>query len=121
MNKLYDKIYLLEPQIMDNKKFQKASDLSNLDPKLIINKDYIFYIILPDILNEFKKIDIAKSLFKKIKNVNTIFKYIESLVKFNEEEDKEIGVEEIAPVLIYILIKTHPKRIYTKFYFHYNK
>ena len=60
-----------------------------------------------------KQIDIAKTPYEKLERVKTIFKYIESLIKFNEGEDKEIGAEEIDPVLIYILIKAHPLRIYT--------
>ena len=113
MNKLYNKIYPTEPEIMDNKIFQKTSELSNVETKLIINKDYIFDIMLPDILNEFKQLDIAKTPYEKLESVSTIFNYIESLIKFNEGEDKEIGAEETDPVLIYILIKAHPERIYT--------
>ena len=39
--------------------------------------------------------------------------YIDSLIKFNEGIDKEIGAEDITPVLNYLFIKAHPKRIST--------
>ena len=125
MNKLYDKIYPFEPDKMDNKIFKKSISLSEIEPKSIINKDYIFDIMLPDILNEFKQIDIVRTPYTKLECINKVFEYIENLVKFNEGEDKEIGAEETDPVLIYILIKSHPLRIYTDIefirIFSYNK
>ena len=113
MNKLYEKIYPQEPDDLDNQIFQNVMNLSATEPKLIIGKDYIFDIMLPDILNEFNQINITKNPYKKLESIHNIFNYIESLVKFNEGEDKEIGADDIGPVLYYIFIKAHPFRIYT--------
>ena len=113
MNKLFDKIYPCKPSEMDNEIFRQSIILSNVEPKSIINKDYIFDIMLPDILNEFKEIDIARTPYKKLECIYKVFKYIENLIKFNEGEDKEIGADDIGPVLLYILIKSHPLRINT--------
>ena len=106
MNKIYDKIYPFEPAFKDYKIYEKSVELSWVEPQLIINKDYIFDNMLPDILNEFKKINIMKTPHQKLK-------CIENLIKFNEGEDKEIGAEEITPVLNYVFIKAHPLKIYT--------
>ena len=113
MNKLYEKIYPPEHHDLDNKFFNNARKYSKKDPKLIIGKDYIFDIMLPDILNEVNKIHIEKNPYKKLECINNIFNYIESLIKFNEGEEKEIGADDIFPVLSYVLIKAHPYRFYS--------
>ena len=113
MNKIYDKIYPFEPAIKDYKIYQKSVELSWVEPQLIINKDYIFDNMLPDILNEFKKINIMKTPHQKLKCIQNIMNYIENLIKFNEGEDKEIGAEDITPVLNYVFIKARPLKIYT--------
>ena len=113
MNKIYDKIYPFEPTAMDNKIYQKSFELSWVEPQLLIKKDYIFDNMLPDIINEFKKINIMKTPYKKLNCIRKIMAYVENLIKFNEGEDKEIGAEDITPVLNYVFIKAHPLNIYT--------
>ena len=113
MNKLYERIYPREHDDLDNNIFKITMNLSTIEPKLIIGKDYIFDIMLPDILNEFDKIKIVKNPYKKLECIYNIFNYIESLIKFNEGEDKEIGADDIAPVLNYLFIRAHPLRIHT--------
>ena len=113
MDKLYDKIYPPEPHIIDIKIYQKTEQISWVDPQLLINKDYIFDNMLPEILNEFKQINKFKTPYKKLNSIRNIMKYIENLIHFNEGIDKEIGAEDVTPVLNYIFIKAHPDRIYT--------
>ena len=113
MDKLYERIYPQEPDDMDKKIYQKSTSLSWVEPQKIIKKDYIFDIMLPDILNEFEKIENVRTPYKKLECINNIINYIESLVKFNEGEDKVIGADEIGPILNYVLIKAHPFRINT--------
>ena len=53
---------------MDNKKFYKLMSLSWVEPQYFLGKnDYIFDNILPDILNKFEQINIAKVPKEKIK------------------------------------------------------
>ena len=115
MNKIYDKIYPPEPDELDNKIFKKSMLLSWVEPNLIVEgKDYYIYdTLLPDILNEFNKINEEKTPNKKVLCIKKIFAYITNLIKFNEGEDKKPGAEDITPVLNYIFIKAHPYRIYT--------
>ena len=117
MNKIYEKIYPPEPDEMDNKIFKKAIQLSWVEPNLILGKDYILDKLLPDILNEFEKINIVKSPYKKLNCIKKIFKYIENLIKFNEGEDKEVGPDDIESVLEYVFIKAHPYNIFTNLEF----
>ena len=115
MNKIYEKIYPPEPDEIDNKIFKKSMLLSWVEPNLIVEgKDYYIYDnLLPDILNEFKKINLEKTPNKKCLCIKKIFTYIINLIKFNEGEDIKPGAEDITPVLNYIFIKAHPFRIYT--------
>ena len=64
MDKIYEKIYPPEPDDLDNTIFNKTMKLSWVEPQLIIDKEYIFDNMLPDILNEFKQIHITKSPLK---------------------------------------------------------
>ena len=113
MNKIYEKIYPPEPDDKDNKIYKKTIQLSCVDPYFIVEKDYTYDTLLPDIINEFKQINIVKSPYRKYYYILKIKEYIKSLVQFNEGLDKEVGADDITPVLNFVFIKSHPFRIYT--------
>ena len=114
MNKIYEKIYPPEPDDKDTEIFKKSMQLSWLESNFFIKKDYIYDIMLPDILNEFKQINLVKTPFRKYNCLQKIIEYVNNLIKFNEGLDKEnIGAEDITPILNYIFIKAHPFKIYT--------
>ena len=114
MNKIYEKIYPPEPDDMDSKLYTKLTQLSWVEPHFFVKKDYIYDTLLPDILNEFKQINIAKTPKRKFKCIINIFDYIRNLIKFNEGLDKKIiGADDIVPVLNYIFIKAQPFKIFT--------
>ena len=117
MNKIYEKIYPPEPDEMDNKIYQQTINNSWVEPNTILGKDYILDNMLPDILNEFEQINIVKSPYTKLNCIKKILNLIESLIKFNEGEDKEVGPDDIEPVLEYIFIKAHPYKIFTNLEF----
>ena len=114
MNKIYEKIYPLEPLELDTKIFKKSTMLSWVEPQLIVDKDYIYDNILPDILNQIKQIQKVKTPLKKLKCIKQIIELIQSLIQFNEGENKTmLGSDDITPVLNYSFIKASPFRIYT--------
>ena len=113
MNKLYDKLYPPEPDEKDVEFYKKTMSLSWVDSSIILRKDYIFDNLLPDIVNEFKRINIVKTPYKKLKCIRNIMSLVVNLIKFNEGIDKEIGSDDITPVLNYVFIKSHPFMIYT--------
>ena len=113
MNKIYDKIYPPEPDEKDTKIFQNTIQLSWVEPNVIVGKDYLYENILPDILNEFEKIPKVKSPYQKLNCIKKIIQYTTNLIQFNERIDKEVGADDINPVLNYIFIKAHPFGIYT--------
>ena len=115
MDKIYEKIYPPEPDELDTKIFKKSNHLSWVEPNIILEeKDYyIFDSIMPDILNEFKRINISKTPYMKLNCMRKILEYTKNLIIFNEGEDKKPSQEDITPVLNYVFIKAHPYRIYT--------
>jgi len=117
MDKIYDKIYPPEPDDIDGEIYKQCIKLSWVDPFSLVKKDYIYDNMLPDILNEFEKINIMKSPYQKLKCIERINEYIANLIKFNEGLDKEIGAEDVTPILNYVFIKAHPFKIYTDIQF----
>ena len=113
MNKIYEKIYPIEPDDKDNEIFKKAISLTWVEPSLIVKKDYIYDTLLPDIINEFQQINLSKSPYRKYNYLLNIMEYIKSLIRFNEGLDKEVGADDIIPVLNYVFIKAHPYRIFS--------
>ena len=113
MNKIYDKIYPPEIDEIDNQIFKKTMQLSWVEPNMLVQKDYIYDNMLPDILNEFRKINISKTPHQKLDCIKKIILYIINLIKFNEGMDTEVGADDINPVLNYVFIKAHPYKLYT--------
>ena len=115
MNKIYEKIYPPEPDELDIKIYRKSMHLSWVKPNLVLDekKNYIIDILLPEIINEFQKINISKTPLKKLNCFKKIMDYTISLIKFNEGENIKPGQEEITPALHYIFIKAHPFRMFT--------
>ena len=114
MEKIYEKIYPLEPAIEDNVIFTQCILVSWIEPKHLISgkNNYIFDSFLPDVMNSFAKIDQEKSPRKKLENMINIFTSIENVVKFNGE-NKDLGVDDQLPILNYAFIKANPFPIYT--------
>jgi hypothetical protein len=113
MNKIYDKIYPIEPKIEDSEIYIKAIQLSWIEPNLIINKDYIYETSLPDIMHQFQNVTLARTPQKKFSYIQKILELINNLIKFNEGDKKDISLDDVTPVLFYIFIKAHPFKIYT--------
>ena len=114
MEKLYEKIYPLEPYTEDNVIFTQCILNSWIEPKHLIKEknNYLFDSFLPDVINYFEKIDQEKSPRKKLEFMKNIFISIGDVVKFNGE-NKELGVDDQLPILNYAFIKAHPFPIYT--------
>ena len=113
MNKIYDKIYPIEPKIQDNDIYTKTNMLSWVEPNLVINKDYIYETSLPDIMHQFQNVNTARTPHKKFVYIQKILQLINNIIIFNEGEKQDISLDDVTPVLFYIFIKAHPSKIYT--------
>ena len=113
MNKIFEKIYPSNPDEKDINIFKKIKSLSWVEPNLLMNKNYKLDRILPGIINEFKQINIVKNPYKKINYMKSIIEIIQNIIKFNEGEDKYVGVENVGDILNYMFIKANPNRIYS--------
>ena len=114
MNKLYDKIYPIEPYEEDNKIFQQSVRLSWTEPKHFIKskRQLVFGSFLTDVLSYFKLIDSEKSPRKKLLNMSEIFSSIGFLLKFNGV-GADAGVDDQMPILNYAFIKSQPLRMFS--------
>ena len=108
MNKLYDKIFPIESNKKDNLIYQNSIKLSwvNIFHFLGNKKQYVLGSFINDINYYFKLLSSEKSTRKKLINFDKIINNISFFYKFNDK--KEIGVDDILPVLTFAIIKVHP-------------
>ena len=115
MSKLYNKIFPNEPSNEDIKIYQNSIKLAWVEPKHFIlgKKNYIYDSFLPDAILNFDFLHSEKSPRKKIIRMSNIFSSISNLVKFNNEGNTQLGVDDMMPILNYTLIKAQPKFIFS--------
>ena len=112
MNKIYEKIYPLEPDDKDTEIYKKILCLSKVYQNSFVKKDYIYDTLIPIILDEFKQINIVKNPDGKYNCMSKIMGYIYKLIIFNEG-DESFGTDNMIPSLVYIFIKAHPFMFFT--------
>ena len=112
MEKIYEKIYPIEPDPNDYQIFRKCVLLSWIEPKHLIAKktNYVFDSFLPDVIEFFGKMDKEKSPRIKFIYMNKIFKAINDVLRFNGG-DGQVGVDDQMPILNYAFIKARPQHI----------
>ena len=115
MSKIYDRIFPKEPSKKDIEIYEKAISLSWVEPQHIIfeKTNYVYDTFLPDVINNFYLLDKNKSPRIKFKNMSNIFMTITNIVKFNNSEKSDIGVDDIMPILNYCVIKAQPIKLYS--------
>ena len=114
-SKLYDKIFPLEPVKKDLTIFQQAMNFSWVKPNHLLGnkKQYVFGSFLKDMENTIKHLEIEKSIRKKLLIIDDMYNNMNFFYSFNGK--KEIGVDDIVPILTYALIKIHPITLYSNF------
>ena len=115
MSKIYNKIFPNEPSNEDIKIYQNCIRLNWVEPKHFIpgKKNYVYDSFLPDAILNFDFLHSEKSPRKKIMRMINIFNSISNLVKFNNEGNTQLGVDDMMPILNYTLIKAQPKYIFS--------
>ena len=112
MEKIYEKIYPIEPDPNDYQIFRRCVLLSWAEPKHFIAKktNYVFDSFLPDVIAFFAKMDKEKSPRKKFIYMQKIFGAINDVLRFNGG-DGQTGVDDQMPILNYAFIKARPEHI----------
>jgi hypothetical protein len=112
MEKIYEKIYPIEPDPQDYQIFRRCVLLSWAEPKHFIVKktNYVFDSFLPDVIEFFSKMDKEKSPRIKFIYMKKIFGAINDVLRFNGG-DGTSGVDDQMPILNYAFIKARPQHI----------
>ena len=118
MEKIYEKIFPVEPDPEDNLIFRKCVLLSWVEPKHFIGqkKNYVFDSFLPDVIDFFAKLDKEKSPRVKFIYMKKIFVAINDVLRFNGKEG-DAGVDDQMPILNYSFIKARPQHISSNYKF----
>ena len=108
MSKIYDKIFPIEVNQIDSKLYNNSIKLSWVKTCHFLGdkKQYVLGSFINDV-NKYSKLLLSeKSTRKKLINLDKIMDNISFFYKFNDK--KNIGVDDIIPVLTFAIIKTHP-------------
>ena len=113
MEKLYSKIFPIEPSTLDIKIYQNCVKLSWIEPKhLIIDKNHFVYEhFLPEIFNYFNKMCEEKSPRKKFIYINKLYKTLLDINAFNG--GKELDIDCQISIMTYVIIKAQPFRFFS--------
>ena len=113
MEKIYDKIYPIEPEKEDLQVFQNCYKCSWVELKHFVKgkNDYVLENFVPDTIKNFEQINKEKSPRKKLLCVNKIFRCIYNLAQLNG--DMIDGTDDSLPILNYAFIKAKPFCIYS--------
>ena len=118
LTKLYDKLYPAYPEEPDINILKNCYKLSWCESKHFLkniknNSNTNFDIILDDIKKYFNQLEIEKSARKKMLAINKIFRTIEKILLFNEEEQKLGTAEDILVITQYLFVRIQPKKIFS--------
>ena len=108
MGKIYDKIFPMEPNKLDNKIYKQSVRLAwTLPPHYLGDKKkYVFGSFLPDIDRYYKQLNLEKSPRKRLLTIEDIQNSIRFFYQFNGKN--EIGLDDEIPLLSYAMIKIQP-------------
>ena len=112
MRKIYKFVYPEESLKEDIKFYKRTKSLDWITPEhLEIKKIFINQLSLAILC--IKKMDEAKSVLEKIRCIQNSFTNINNLIKFSSGKDKDAGQDETTPIFQYVVLKAHPKRMYS--------
>ena len=110
MDKLYDKIFPVEPDIDDICIYQNSVRLAWIEPgNLIKNNNYNFDNFLPETKELILKLDSEKAPLKKIRCLTEVDNRISNIIAFNNGGDF-VGVDDTLPIFQFAVIKAQPNK-----------
>ena len=113
--KLYDKLYPAYPEDADLEILKNCYKLSWIESKHFIkDKEKNNYdIFIDDIKQLFTELENNKSPRKKLIAIGEIYKTVDKIIKFNGGKKDSGGAEEILNILLYLIVRSRPKKIYS--------
>ena len=115
MEKLYSKIFPIEPSKSDVKIFQNSVKLSWIELKHLVSDEnnYVYERFLPEIFIYINKIFDEKSPRKKFLCLNELCKIFLDINSFNGGD--ELDLDHQIAVLTFVIIKAQPVRIFSNY------
>ena len=113
--KLYDKLYPTKSSKDDIRFYKKCNRLKFIKPhNLITDKNIVNEKLWEICMNYLNDIDNKYTPSDKIKSISKAFTILQNSITFCSGK-KELGVDDTIKPLIYILIKTKPKNIFSNY------
>jgi len=112
--KMYKKVFP-EIELEKDKLFHdRCCKLDWITPThLEINKKYINENLWLSAINHLNKLEFERSPVNKLKCVQAAYKILNNCINFCSGKDEGAGVDDIIPILIFIIIKSRLKRIFS--------
>ena len=112
MRKIYKNVFPKNELKEDKLFYEKTIILDWITPEQLgIKKLYVNQLGFA--LSCIKKLDEGKSVYEKINCIIKAQSNINNTIKFSTGKKENAGQDEITPILHYIIIKAHPRRIYS--------
>ena len=116
IRKIYKFVYLEKPIENDIKFYEKTLCLDWIEPEqLEIKKIYINQLGYAELC--IKKMTEAKSVFDKLDCIKDAHTNMNNTIKFSSGKNDDAGQDELTPIFQYLVIKAHPKRIYSDIHY----
>jgi hypothetical protein len=94
----------------DDKFYYRTKYLDWVTPELLEIKK-IYYNQLGFAISCIRKLDEARSLLDKLNLISNAHNSINNTIKFSSGKNEDVGLDEMAPIFQYIILKAHPKRM----------
>ena len=113
-DRIYEKIYPPIPDPNDSKFLQITRKMPKKEIDNIINKNYNFENLIPEVTELFKKIHNSRAPLSKLNSLKNILNYITNIIGYKKRvKNNSIGADDIIPVLNYFIISAQPYMIIT--------
>lgn len=116
--KIYKKVFPSQELERDNNFYDQCCRFEWVSPiHLEINKKYLNERLWNIAMCNLNKMDNEKSAVDKLKCVQGAYKILNNSINFCSGKDENAGVDDIIPILIYILLKSKPRRIFSNIHY----
>ena len=118
IEKIYFNIYPMEQSKKDKEFYDKCMELKDITPeKMEIKSIYVNEKLWSIAICYINRIDIEKTPIKKLHCVEAAYKVLNNCINFCSGKNEGAGFDDIFPIFCYIIIKSHPKRLFSNLNF----